>query len=171
MEMSDAALALLRTIEWYNDTPRLPECIESWLKETGSMTQRLECHCEQLTVVPFYDDFIAADLLGEEREALPESERYWLREVIMYGDGQSWLVGRTVIPPSALEASSSALMSIGDKPLGHYLFQQEPLARDYIHIGRSQDVWARRSRLRLFDQPLLITELFLPASPAYRSPV
>ena len=108
-----------------------------------------------------------ADRLGEERDALPVSERYWLREVIMYGDGQPWLVGRTVIPPSTLEASSSALMNIGDKPLGHYLFQQEQLARDYIHIGRSQDAWARRARLRLFDQPLLITELFLPPSPAY----
>ena len=169
MGMADAALTLLHTIKWYNDTPRLPEHLKSWLVERGSMTKRLEGHCAQLTVVPFYDDFVMADQLGEERDALPASERYWLREVIMYGDGQPWLVGRTVIPPSTLEASSSALMNMGDKPLGRYLFQQEQLARDFIHFGLSQNVWARRSRLRLFNQPLMITELFLPASPAYRN--
>lgn len=166
--MSHTALALLRNIEWFDDdTVHAPAPTASWLQETGSMTQRLERHCVHLTVVPFHDGFVAADTLGDACAVLPASERYWLREVIMYGDGQPWLVGRTIVPPCTLEASSSALMNIGDKPLGRYLFTHDALTRDYIHIGRNQEMWARRSRLRIALQPLLLTELFLPASPAY----
>lgn len=166
--MPHAALAHLRTIKWFDDDVICaPAFIDTWLKETGSMTHRLEQYCAQLTVVPYHDDFVSAESLGEECAALPISERYWLREVIMYGDGQPWLVGRTIIPTCTLEASSSALMNIGDKPLGRYLFQQDSLTRDYIRVGRCQEMWARRSRLRIAQQPLLLTELFLPASPAY----
>ncbi|MGK2888676.1 MAG: hypothetical protein ACSLEN_04900 [Candidatus Malihini olakiniferum] len=51
--MSDAALALLRTIEWLHRLigqkkrwVALPSPVDAWLKETGSMTQRLERdHC------------------------------------------------------------------------------------------------------------------------------
>ncbi|NLS43082.1 chorismate lyase [BEV proteobacterium] len=45
--------------------------------------------------------------------------------------------------------------------------KQDSLQRDYIHIGRCENLWARRSRLHLFNQPILLTELFLPSSPAY----
>lgn len=166
--MPHTALALLRTIDWFDDGSEcLPAPVDSWLRETGSMTRRLERYCDRLTVVPYQDGFVTADVVAEERSALPDSERYWLREVVMYGDGQPWLVGRTVMPPETLEASSSALMNIGNQPLGRYLFTQDSLARDYIHVGRSQGMWARRSLLRIAHQPLLLTELFLPASPAY----
>ncbi|MFT8212052.1 MAG: chorismate lyase [Symbiopectobacterium sp.] len=175
--MSDAALALLRTIEWLHatdwlkETPMaLPSPVDTWLTETGSMTQRLERHCTQLTVVPYYNDYVTADMLGDEKRELPDSERYWLRDVIIYGDGQPWLAARTLIPPSALETSVSALTTIGDTPLGHYLFKQDSLQRDYIHIGRCENLWARRSRLCLSNQPILLTELFLPSSPVYGFP-
>ncbi|WP_252321487.1 chorismate lyase [Candidatus Symbiopectobacterium sp. PLON1] len=78
------------------------------------------------------------------------SARYWLREVIIYGDGQPWVAAETLIPPSALDTSVSAFTTLGDTPL-----------------GRCEKLWARRSRLRLFNQPILLTELFLPSSPAY----
>ena len=175
--MSEAALALLRTIEWLHSTDwstetpvALPPPVDTWLKETGSMTRRLERHCTQLTVVPYYNDYIAARMLGDEKCELPDSERYWLREVIIYGDGQPWLAAKTLIPSSALESSASVLTTMGDTPLGRYLFKQDSLQRDYIHIGRCETLWARRSRLRLSNQPILLTELFLPSSPAYRFP-
>ncbi|MCW2475349.1 chorismate lyase [Candidatus Symbiopectobacterium sp. NZEC151] len=172
--MSDAALTLLRTIEWLHatdwlkETPMaLPSPVDTWLTETGSMTQRLERHCTQLTVVPYYNGYVAAEMLGDEQHELPDCARYWLREVIIYGDGQPWVAARTLIPPSALDTSVSALTTLGNTPLGRYLFKQNSLQRDYIHIGRCENLWARRSRLRLFNQPILLTELFLPSSPAY----
>lgn len=172
--MSDAALTLLRTIAWLHATDwlkerpmALPSPVDTWLTETGSMTQRLERHCTQLTVVPYYNGYIAAEMLGDEQAELPDCARYWLREVIIYGDGQPWVAARTLIPLSALETSVSTLTTLGDTPLGRYLFKQDSLQRDYIHIGCYKNLWARRSRLRLFNQPILLTELFLPSSPAY----
>ncbi|HAK8374880.1 TPA: chorismate lyase, partial [Salmonella enterica] len=52
-------------------------------------------------------------------------------------------------------------------PLGRYLFTSSTLTRDFIEIGRDATLWGRRSRLRLSGKPLLLTELFLPASPLY----
>lgn len=166
--MSEAVFALLRAIEWFDEPPAaLPAHIASWLWETGSMTRRLEAHCSRLTVVPCRERFAAAGELGAEYEQLPHAGRYWLREVVLYGDGRPWLAGRTVAPQATVAASGAALTEIGDMPLGRYLFQQDTLARDYIHIGLSRGLWARRSRLRLADCPLLLTELFLPDSPVY----
>ncbi|PPS57788.1 hypothetical protein CRX72_06660 [Pantoea sp. BRM17] len=48
-------------------------------------------------------------------------------------------------------------------------YASSALSRDFIHPGQAGDLWGRRSRLRLSDKPLLLTELFLPASPLYRA--
>ncbi|PWC13279.1 chorismate lyase [Brenneria roseae subsp. americana] len=166
--MSDDAPALLRAIEWCTEpSPVLPGYIASWLMETGSMTQRLETYCTQLTVELCNERFVISSELCDEREHLPASERYWLREVVLYGDERPWLFGRTLIPLQTLEGAGSGLKAIGDEPLGRYLFQQETLTRDYIHTGCCAGLWARRSRLCLSGSPFLLTELFLPEAPLY----
>jgi chorismate lyase len=95
------------------------------------------------------------------------SERYWLREIVLYGDNVPWLLGRTVIPEKTLSGPDRALVDLGTLPLGRYLFGGGNLTRDYIQVGRQNEFWARRSLLRLSGKPLLLTEVFLPASPLY----
>jgi chorismate--pyruvate lyase len=65
------------------------------------------------------------------------------------------------------ERPELALQQLGQTPLGRYLFTSSTLTRDFIEIGRDAELWGRRSRLRLSGKPLLLTELFLPASPLY----
>ncbi|MGK2888677.1 MAG: chorismate lyase [Candidatus Malihini olakiniferum] len=48
--------------------------------------------------MPYYNDYITAKMLGDEKCELPDSKRYWLREVIIYGDGQPWLAAKNLIP-------------------------------------------------------------------------
>lgn len=166
--MSDDAPTLLRSIEWFTEPPlALPEHIGSWLMETGSMTKRLESYCTQLTVMLCTERFVTPYELGDECDHLPPSEHYWLREVVLYGDKQPWLFGRTLVPRQTLDGAGSALKDIGTEPLGRYLFRYEGLTRDYIHTGCGGGLWARRSRLRLSGSPFLLTELFLPGSPLY----
>ena len=62
---------------------------------------------------------------------------------------------------------ASELPLLGKTPLGRYLFTSSELTRDFIEIGRDAELWGRRSRLRLSGKPLILTELFLPASPLY----
>ncbi|RLM20581.1 chorismate lyase [Brenneria alni] len=166
--MSDVAQISLRAIEWFTEQPTImPAHIEDWLMETDSMTQRLDGYCAQLTVTICNERFISPGELNDERTLLPVSERYWLREVVLYGDERPWLFGRTLIPQQTLDGTGAALTTIGNVPLGRYLFQHDALTRDYIHTGYSEGGWARRSRLCLSGHPLLLTELFLPEAPLY----
>ncbi|MCV9878817.1 chorismate lyase [Brenneria izbisi] len=167
--MSDDVPISLRAIEWFTDPPTtVPASIEGWLMETGSMTRRLDDCCERLVVTICNERFILPrELLNDELAHLPASEHYWLREVVLHGDGRPWLFGRTLIPQQTLDDAGDALTKIGNTPLGHYLFQQDALTRDYIHTGCCAGLWARRSRLCLSGSPFLLTELFLPEAPLY----
>ncbi|MGL9751576.1 MAG: chorismate lyase [Symbiopectobacterium sp.] len=83
--MPDAALTRLRNIEWLHATNWLkatpmvlPSPVDTWLKETGSMTQRLKRRCTQLTVVPYYNGYIATEILGDEQRGLRDYiHTYW----------------------------------------------------------------------------------------------
>ncbi|MSE14942.1 chorismate lyase, partial [Pantoea agglomerans] len=79
-----------------------------------------------------------------------------------------WLAGRTLVPESTLNGPEAMLQQLGTRPLGRYLFSSSTLTRDFIEPGQVEGLWGRRSRLRLSGKPLLLTELFLPASPLYR---
>ncbi|WP_086108835.1 chorismate lyase [Xenorhabdus vietnamensis] len=157
------------SIDWLSaDETDLPEDILDWLMEVGSMTCRFEQYCQQVSVTPFRECFITAEELGDESKHLPLSEKYWLREIVLYGDNIPWLLGRTVIPTETLTGPDRQLVDVGTAPLGRYLFSGNNLTRDYIQIGRQEDRWVRRSLLRLSGKPLLLTEVFLPESPVYK---
>ncbi|EJF74919.1 chorismate lyase [Bartonella birtlesii] len=166
--MSNLRDSIIPPLKWFSEqAPLIPENVCDWLMESGSITLRFKKHCTHINVEPQRECFITRDKLQDEAEHLPESSRYWLREVILTGDKQPWLLGRTVIPQETLLEQNQALMHLGTTPLGHYLFNSGKLTRDYIHIGQQGALWARRSRLRLTNKPLLLTELFLTASPLY----
>ncbi len=160
-------------IQWLEDSQDVPADITDWLMEVGSMTRRFEQHGVTVTIEPQFEGFISRQELGEsEAQQLPLSERYWLREVVLCGDEQPFLLGRTVIPVETLTGADQALVDLGTVPLGRYLFSGNNLTRDYIHLGvlplEDRGLWARRSLLRLSDKPLLLTEIFLPDSPLYQ---
>lgn len=155
-------------IDWLDNADTIPAIVLDWLVELGSMTRRFEQHCTEVTAAPYCEHYISRDALTEEEQMnLPDSARYWLREVVLYGDGVAWLTGRTVVPEETLTGEERQLLQMGNVPLGRYLFTSGCLTRDYIRFGQSEHNWARCSRLRLAGKPLLLTEIFLPASPAY----
>lgn len=167
--MSDQKITILQPVDWFSAVPcRLSAEMTDWLMERGSMTERFERHCRQVTVEPYQQRFVLPPALPEdERALLPASERYWLREIVLYGDGIPWLIGRTLIPQQTLSGPELGLLDIGTVPLGRYLFSCDRLTRDAIQVGQQGSLWARRSSLRLAGKPLLLTELFLPDAPPY----
>ncbi len=168
--MSESTVPFPDAIHWFEYSSDVPPEIVDWLLEMGSMTRRFEQHCSTVSVTPQREGFIQREQLSaEEAEQLPLSERYWLREVVLFGDDIPWLLGRTVIPVETLTGPDQALVDLGTLPLGRYLFSGNKLTRDYIHLGQQAEHWVRRSRLRLSDKPLLLTEIFLTASPVYHS--
>ncbi len=165
----DPYIACLASIHWHNDDAPPPDAAQrDWLLEQGSMTLRFEQHCRKVTVRRGREGYFPASAVGPEITLLPVCDRYWLREVILYGDGQPWLAGRTLIPASALIGAEWALTTLGDTPLGKWLFRDDMPVRDYIQLGKMKSLWARRSCFRPSGKSLLLTELFLPDAPLYR---
>lgn len=165
--MSHPALTQLRALRYVDAIPALePQRLE-WLLLEDSMTKRFEQQGKTVSVTLIQEGFVTADEIAEERDSLPQENRYWLREIILCADGEPWLAGRTVVPESTLSGPELALQTLGKTPLGRYLFTSSTLTRDFIEIGRHEQLWGRRSRLRLGGKPLMLTELFLPASPLY----
>ena len=170
--INDTLLIQLRN-SWSNALWRLPhtfpltESQNSWLTETKSMTRRFEQYASGIAVEPLFEGFVDSGELTAEREQLPANSQYWLREVILYGDGLPWLWARTVIPEQTLTEEDRDLMALNKTPLGHYLFRSDRLSRDYIQVAQCGSLWGRRSRLRLSGKPLLLTEVFLLSSPLY----
>jgi chorismate--pyruvate lyase len=159
----------LYAIRYFQEIPDVNAALRGWLTLEDSMTQRFESHCKRISVAIAQESFVDADLLSAQEAALlPAEERYWLREILLCGDGEPWLAGRTLVPQSTLSGPELALQKLGTTPLGRYLFTSSTLTRDFIEVGRSAGLWGRRSRLRLAGKPLLLTELFLAASPLYQ---
>jgi chorismate--pyruvate lyase len=165
--MSHPALTQLRELRYYDAIPSLDPQLLDWLLLEDSMTKRFEQQGKTITVTMIREGFVTRDAIDEELALLPEEPRYWLREILLCADGEPWLAGRTVVPESTLTGPELALQQLGNVPLGRYLFTSSSLTRDFIEIGRYAELWGRRSRLRLSGKPLLLTELFLPASPLY----
>ena len=131
------------------------------------MTKRFEQQGKKVSVTVIREGFVGQQDVVLELSQLPQEPRYWLREILLCADGEPWLAGRTVVPESTLSGPELALQKLGKTPLGRYLFTSSTLSRDFIEIGRDAELWGRRSRLRLSGKPLMLTELFLPASPLY----
>ncbi|KQN57754.1 chorismate lyase [Erwinia sp. E602] len=168
--MAENALSPLRAIDWLPESsPLLTAPLLDWLMEVDSMTRRFERYCGEVTVNVLREGFVGGDAWPEESALLPDEPRYWLREIELCGDGVPWLVARTLVPESTLVGPEQKLQQLGSVPLGRYLFASSTLTRDFIDVGHHGALWARRSRLRLTGKPLLLTELFLPASPLYAS--
>lgn len=165
--MSHPALTQLRALRYFDAIPALDAQLLDWLLLEDSMTKRFEQQGKRVTVTLIREGFVTSDAVSEERALLPADNRYWLREILLCADGEPWLAGRTVVPESTLSGPELALQQLGKTPLGRYLFTSSELTRDFIEIGRHENLWGRRSRLRLSGKPLLLTELFLPASPLY----
>lgn len=165
--MSHSALTQLRALRYFDVIPPLESAQRDWLMLEDSMTKRFEQFGKPVSVTLLNEAFVTRDALDGEQHLLPDEPRYWLREILLCVGDEPWLAGRTVVPESTLSGPELALKRLGKTPLGRYLFTSSTLTRDFIEIGCHDALWGRRSRLRLSGKPLLLTELFLPASPLY----
>ena len=165
--MPHPALTQLRALRYFAAMPPLDAHLRDWLLLEDSMTKRFEQQGKRVSVIMVNEGFVGREALADEAPLLPVESRYWLREIILCANGEPWLAGRTSGPEATLSGPELALQQLGQTPLGRYLFTSSTLTRDFIEIGRNAELWGRRSRLRLSGKPLLLTELFLPASPLY----
>lgn len=152
-----------------------------WLRDRGSLTQRLQAHSGAFSVErlqlrwaqPQPDEAL---LLG-----LPSHAHAWLREVTLCCAGTPVVFAHSVLPRRSLCGPWRALASLGSRPLGAALFADPRVVRTPltyrkltpVHAlyrralavldARPPCLWARRSVFWREDAPILVTEVFLPS--------
>ena len=157
----------------------LPRDLAPWLLDEGSLTARLQTHSGGQFAVELINQGWGQASASELRALkCPARQKMLVREVILKGRGQSWVFARSLIPYSSLTGRLKALKQLDNKPLGALLFQDPSMHRDpleaakinsqhhYIHpnVGLSEDfeLWGRRSVFYIDNNPLLVSEVFLP---------
>lgn len=134
------------------------------------MTRALQLHCHRDFHVEIAREGFYMPTREEARTlAIPLRQNAWVREVRLCGDGEAWVLARTVIPRETIRGSDRRLKSLGRTPLGAYLFSNQRWHRGPLQTGLcrtgspSQPQIARRSMFHCEDRSLLVGEYFLPA--------
>jgi chorismate--pyruvate lyase len=163
--------------------PRVPEAVgpyHPWLIDRGSLTGRIKSRCTEFSVRdvrtrygrPCRDE---ADEIG-----LHPHHFALLREVYLYCGDHPVVFAHSIISRAGMRGPWHGLGKLGNKPLGAALFadplvKRAPLqfkklnARHELYgrasrllTNRPPHLWARRSVFHLGNNPLLVTEVFLP---------
>lgn len=162
---------------WHSDFSSLTSEQSAWLLECGSLTAKLkETYLHFEVKVLSEKQFI---LNSEQAQVLGIAPQPVLcREVLLYGDDVARVYAQSWIPTAQLN-HSNALLNLGNKPLGEYIFQHPELKRHAIEVtcfDRPQELaplftltdlpqerlWSRRSVFSLQDLRLMVCETFLP---------
>jgi chorismate--pyruvate lyase len=164
--------------------PQLPQlCTDSsttsWLRERGSLTERLRQRWDDVAV-HLLDEGLATPLLHEStRLQLAPARPAWVRCVLLVCQNQPRVYARTVIPDWTAHNPWAEVQRLGSQPLGELLFRLPGLQRSGFEWGQSV-IWphaehwtgqasaqpqpeplARRCVFVREQAPLLLTEVFL----------
>lgn len=170
--MKNRALCFPSPKSWASPRQRAclapPQSVRPWLYLPGSLTAQLR-HCARnsLTVQVLTHHIGPVNI--EERLSLGIRAGEWAscREVLLIGDGEPWVIARSILPFSALNGWGRHLRKLGNKPLGAALFHHRHIRRGPIEIAKSRDnkkdLWLRRSMFYLpGGRAILVAEGFLP---------
>lgn len=158
---------------WHND-PRapaawVPPAYRDLLLSRDSLTRRLKRRCRSdFQVRVLSECFAVPSRLERRRLGLRAREVCWIREVLLMGDGEPWVLARTLMPNRTLKGRFRRLRHLGRKPLGEVLFRESGWRRGPLEIGHGylpgadRRGYARRSAFAYGDCSVLITEFFFP---------
>lgn len=185
--MPNQLLSIASSVQWQEKTAATlcTKNILSWLLDSSSLTSKLERQCNQFSVQ------VRREIKTSCKESLlsqhfPSSEKVLVREVLLCCDNIPYVFAQTEIPYSTLSQTQEQLANIGSESLGNILFQDKTLKRSNIEIAEfchgsevhtlseslqqfcDHSLWARRSVFYVQGKPLLVSEVFLPASGIYK---
>ena len=157
----------------------LPENVQSWTYEPGSLTQRLRDYYGDAVGVKVLLQQWNTPFLSERRLLKLRDNRYSLiREVLLHADGKPLILARTIFPANTVKIAKSNLSHLGSRPLGEVIFSYPKLERiemDVTLINQTtwtqpaiaeghidQPIWGRRTVYAIAHRQMLVSEFFLP---------
>lgn len=172
------------TSNWHRYSPGtragIPAEVIGWIALDTSMTARLSQVAGQKIDVEVLRQAEAPLRPDEEPLFGDPTAPALVREVCLSASGQSLLVARTALTSVKLQTHPT-IVKLGNTALGSLLFAgPRPCpftVREYArlrpgdslydlvrsrHASGADEYWGRRTLFWLFDEPLLVTEIFLP---------
>ncbi|MDA7745788.1 chorismate lyase [Psychromonas sp.] len=167
-------------------TQKCTHTMLSWLLDESSLTNKLESQCKIFNV-DVKQQVTTNNTDSPLSQYFPFPEKILVREVLLYCDGVPTVFAQTEIPYSTLSDTQEKLAELGSVSLGKVLFENKTLQRGPIEIAEfmtssgmhqfseslqqpcHHSLWARRSLFYIENKPLLVSEVFLPASGIYKS--
>lgn len=158
-----------------------PLALRSWLLTAGSLTRRVQARCcGRFHLEVLRHDWQRPQMNERRLLKMADPARALIREVALCCDGRPWIFARTVLPATTLRGRGRRLSRLGRKPLGELLFRDRSVSRGHWQFTRiesghamfarlrpslppRQEVWGRRSVFFYANEPLLVSEMFLPA--------
>ena len=158
---------------------KLPDNVQSWTYESGSLTRRLRsCYGDAVAVKVLLQRWRTPFLTERRLLKLPERQYSLTREVLLHAGGKPLILARTIIPASAINAAKSNLSHLGNRPLGEIIFSYPKLERIAMDValidpstwtqsaiaeaGIDQPIGGRRTVYALAHKQMLVSEFFLP---------
>lgn len=157
----------------------------NWLLEPSSLTARLKGHCNDFRVEVLGQKITTCSEL-EANDDIIVGEDVLVREVLLFCDNKPQVFARSLLPLKSLTGEEKKLAELGEQPLGQVIFNQPDLIRKGIELGafahpsslsnlisnldlyEQEPLWGRRSVFVLKNKPIMVAEVFLPDSFAYR---
>lgn len=147
-----------------------------WITDRDSLTARIIHHFPDFNLVRVGQQ-LAIPLVDERRALnLRAGEFALVREVILRSGNTPLVFAHTAVNPRDLFGAWRGLSRLGSRPLAEMLFQDplvsrmpieyRKLPRNHVLLraaGVATTAWARRSVFLKRQQPILVTEVFLPA--------
>lgn len=172
-------------VDWQNKTSSLKNIsddrIQKFLFHEKSMTQLIQDSCFGKFNVELISESWEHALDDETTFlSLPQDESTFIRKSLLKCDDKVLIFARTVIPEKTLSGKNQKLTSMGDKPLGNFLFNDKTTYRSDMRYAKipvncklyseatkdmkiTSELWGRQSLVYIEQRPLTITEIFLPA--------
>ncbi len=161
--------------------------LQAWLNECGSLTKRLRSvYGRHLAVQLLFHQWKPA--FAEECLQLkaPHQRYQLIREVLLHVGDTPLVLARTLLPEQTIRIAQRNLSHLGTRPLGEVIFAYPDLQlkrREFSHAAGGiwsaavqqrfqvqQAIWGRRTLYTIHNQPLLVSEFFLPAITAKPNP-
>jgi chorismate--pyruvate lyase len=167
-----------------------PRKWQSWLGDTGSLTQKIERVIGQKLEVLVLRDCRQNLNSDESRYFHFKIKRCRVREVLLCANGIPLVMAHSIIPTTSSSGSNHEVLRLGRKPLGAVLFAKTRMhskkkpPREIARLDKQSPLrkkcfqqypelpsvnWARRTLYQLHGRPLLVSEVFLPALLNYPS--
>lgn len=136
----------------------------SWLSSKVSLTRRLRDFTRhQISHHLFYDNWGNAPDQAITSLNINPNTKTWIRKMQWCLNDEIWVACDVIIPESSITLKTDILKKIGKNSIGDTLFQDPNLRRSDFEFFISNSIITRHSIFYFYDQPLLITETFLPA--------